>query len=142
MIQGCLKSLIKGVFKSVSSVSRIFWVFFKNVLKGTQNSGSVFMKFKHSCSVYVRSLKWVLFIITLRSINFYFALFISVVFCQYVILKDMTKLKNEDKMGCEQKKLNQNMIVCWKSLEASSIKEILPLSHKYLDTQEMLTLCV
>ena len=59
-----------------------------------------------------------------------------------VILKDMTTLDNEDKMERDQEKLAQSMIVCPRSPEVNSVKEILPFSHKYFDTLGLLTLCV
>ena len=59
-----------------------------------------------------------------------------------VILKAMNIFDNEDKSKLEQDKLVQNIIVCWRSQEVSSVKEILPFSHKYFDTLEWLTLCM
>ena len=42
-----------------------------------------------------------------------------------VIFKDMITLDNEDQMDREQDKLAQNLIVCPRSLEVNSVKEIM-----------------
>ena len=47
-----------------------------------------------------------------------------------VMFKDMITLDNEDQTDCEQDKLAQNLIVCPRSLEVNSVKEIMSFSHK------------
>ena len=47
-----------------------------------------------------------------------------------VMFKDMITLDNEDQTDCEQDKLAQNLIVCPRSLEVNSVKEIMSVSHK------------
>ena len=46
------------------------------------------------------------------------------------MFKDMITLDNEDQTDCEQDKLAQNLIVCPRSLEVNSVKEIMSFSHK------------
>ena len=78
-------------------------------------------------------LQIVLFIIMLRSIKFLFALSTAWHF---------TIMENEDKIESEQGQLARNMIACLRSLYVNSLKEILPFSHNYFDTKELLTFCV
>ena len=61
---------------------------------------------------------------------------------EVVMLKAMTTLDNEYKIYCEKDKLAKNMIACFRSLYVNSVKEILPFSHKYFDTKELMTFCV
>ena len=124
-------------------------------------SDSVFMKSRHPCLGFVcfftvfsglkflshfsqsmrnsldstnqRFLQIVLFIIMLRSIKFLFALSTPWHF---------TIMENEDKIESEQGQLARNMIACLRSLYVNSLKEILPFSHNYFDTKELLTFCV
>ena len=61
-------------------------------------------------------------------------------------------MENEDKIESEQGqlaknmiaclRLAKNMIACLRSLYVNSLKEILPFSHDYFDTKELLTFCV
>ena len=46
------------------------------------------------------------------------------------MLKDMTTLEDEAKIEREQGKLARNMIACLRSLNVTSVKEILPFSQK------------
>ena len=44
-------------------------------------------------------------------------------------------MENEDKIESEQGQLARNMIACLRSLYVNSLKEILPFSHNYFDTE-------
>ena len=52
----------------------------------------------------------------------------------------MTTLEDEAKIEREQGKLARNMIACLRSLYFNSVKEILPFSQNYSDSQESLTI--
>ena len=47
-----------------------------------------------------------------------------------VMFKDMITLDNKDETDREQDQLAQNLIVCPRSLEVNSVKEMMSFSHK------------